>query len=225
MKAVILLLQAVFLVIGLARLSSAQMGMGMGMRPPDIAGVFNPTVGSGSSYELVKKDAEKTTFEMAVLDKDSSGGYWIEYTIQNPQMNGPVYMKHLLVRQSDDIIIQRTIIQMPGRPPMDMSSMMSMRGMQSEKSRADFRENAENLGTESITTPAGTFSCQHWRSKKDATEVWLSDKVSPWKLVKMSGPNNTMTLIRLITDAKSHITGTPISMQEMMQQQMGKPNP
>ena len=83
--------------------------------------------------------------------------------------------------------------------------------------KADFRANAENLGSESATTPAGTFSCQHWRSKKDGTEVWISDKVTPWQLVKMSGKDeNCILLVRLITDAKSPITGTPVSMQEMM---------
>ncbi|HUK46747.1 MAG TPA: hypothetical protein VLW06_04110 [Terriglobales bacterium] len=197
--------------------------MGMGMRPPDITGVFNPTVGSGSSYEMVKKEGgEKTTFDMAVVDKDSSGGYWIEYGFQSPQMHGTVYSKTLLVRQKDDIVIQRMIMQIPGHPPMDMSTMMSMKGMQSAKERADFRADAENLGTESVTTPAGTFECQHWRSKKDGNDIWISDKVSPWKLVKMTGPNNSMTLVRVITDAKSHITGTPVSMEEMMKQRMGQ---
>lgn len=69
---------------------------------------------------------------------------------------------------------------------------------------------------ETITTPAGTFSCQHWRSKKDGSEYWLSDKVSPWKLVKMTGKDQSMTLTKVITDAKTHITGTPVSMEDMM---------
>ena len=194
--------------------------MRMGMRPPDIAGVFNPTVGSGAGYEMVK-DNEKHSFDMAVVDKDASGGYWIEYGMQNPHGEGTFYMKTLLSRQGDDVIVQRTIMQMPGRPPMDMSSMMKMHGMQSEKSKADMRADAENLGTESVTTPAGTFSCEHWRSKKDGSEYWISDKVAPWKLVKMTGKDQTMTLVRVITDAKTHITGTPVSMEEMMQQHMG----
>jgi uncharacterized protein YqjF (DUF2071 family) len=95
--------------------------------------------------------------------------------------------------------------------------------MQNEKEKADFRANAENLGSESVTTPAGTFSCQHWRSKQDGSEYWISDKVTPWQLVKSSGKDqNSMVLVRLITNAKSHITGTPVSMQEMMKG-MGQP--
>ena len=89
--------------------------------------------------------------------------------------------------------------------------------MQNDKEKADFRANAENLGSESITTPAGTFSCQHWRSKKDGAEYWISDKVTPWQLVKTGGKDqNSIVLVRLISNAKSHITGTPVSMQDMM---------
>ena len=34
----------------------------------------------------------------------------------------------------------------------------------------------------------------------------------------------SITLQRTITDAKTHITGTPMNMQEMLQQRTGKPN-
>ena len=213
MKLAIRLALALLAACGISQLAPAQMGMGMA-RPPSVAGVFNPEVGSGAAYEMVRKDGgQKTNFEMAVVGKEGPG-YWLEYTMQSP--HGTVYMKTLLARESDNVVIQRTIFQMPGRPPMDMSSMMKMHGMQSEESKADMRTNAENLGTETITTPAGTFSCQHWRSKKDASEYWLSDKVSPWKLVKMTGKDQTMTLTKVISDAKTHITGTPVSMEDMM---------
>ena len=206
-------LLTVSMAVGFVPWSAAQMGMA---RPPSLAGVFNPVVGSGASYEMARKNGEKSSFDMYVVDKDA-GGYWIEYAMASPQLHGTLYSKMLLVRQADDIIMQRSIFQMPGRPPVDASSMMAMRSMQDEKEKADFRANAENLGTESVTTPAGTFSCQHWRSKKDGTEVWISDKVTPWQLVKMSGKDeNSILLVRLITNAKSQIIGTPVSVQEMM---------
>jgi hypothetical protein len=194
--------------------------MGMGMRPPDVAGVFNPVVGSGASYEMISKDGRKTQVTMSVVEKDSSGGYWIEYSSRDPNGN-PVYMKNLLLRQSDDIVVQHSVVQMQGQPPIEMSQMLSMKKMQSEKQKADFRANAQNLGTESVTTQGGTFSCEHWRSTKDGVEVWLSDKVVPWKLVKMIGTNETLTLVGTISDAKTHITGTPVNIQEMMKQHTG----
>lgn len=215
-------LLSLFIAFTFAQVATAQMGMG---GPPTLAGVFNPTVGSGASYEMVKKEGgEKTAFDIYVVDKEA-GGYWIEYAMQNPRMGGSMYMKSLMARQSDDIMIQRTIVQMAGRPPMDMTSMMKMHPMQSQQSKADMRADAQNLGTETITTPAGTFSCQHWRGKKDGSEYWLSDKVTPWNLVKMTGANNTMTLVKVITGAKTRITGTPVSMEDMMKQHMNMNKP
>ena len=213
MKLAIRLVLIGSLALSLSYSATAQMGMGMS-RPPSIAGVFNPEVGSGAAYEVLHKaENQKTNFEMAVVGKEGTG-YWIEYTMQSP--HGTVYAKSLNAREGDNVTVQRTIVQMPGRPPMDMTSMMKMHGMQSEESKADMRANAENLGTETITTPAGTFSCQHWRSKKDGSEYWLSDKVSPWKLVKTTSKDETITLTKVISDAKTHITGTPVSMEDMM---------
>jgi hypothetical protein len=218
MKVAVRSLIMLFIAFTFAQLAAAQMRMG-GL--PSLAGVFSPTVGSGASYETVRKDGgEKTQFDIYVIGKEA-GGYWIEYAIQNPRMGGSMYMKSLLARESDDVMLQRTIVQMPGRAPTDMTSMMKMHPMQSQQSKADMRAESENLGTESITTPAGTFACQHWRSKKDGSEYWISDKVSPWQLVKMTSKDQTVTLTRVITDAKTHITGTPVSMEEMMKQHMG----
>lgn len=213
MKLAIRLSLLLLIACATAQFSTAQMGMGMG-RAPSMAGVFSPEVGSGGAYEVLRKDEnQKTNFEVAVIGKEGPG-YWIEYTMQSP--HGTVYAKSLNAREGDNVMVQKMIVQMPGRPPMDMSSMMKAHAMQSEESKADMRANAENLGTETITTPAGTFSCQHWRSKKDGSEYWLSDKVSPWKLVKVTGKDQTMTLTKVITDAKTHITGTPVSMEDMM---------
>jgi hypothetical protein len=206
------------LALASSQISAAQMGM---TRPPDFAGVFAPVVGSGAAYEMDKKDDhQKTKFDIAVVGKEGSG-YWIEYSMQSPE--GMAYMKALTARQGDDVVVQHMIVQAPGHPPMDLSSVMKMHPMQSAESKADMRANAQDLGTETITTPAGTFACQHWRSKKDGSEFWLSDKVTPWKVVKMSGKDQTMTLVRVITDAKTHITGTPLSMEEMVRQHARKP--
>lgn len=228
MKRATCFLAIVLIAIATATLSSAQMGMGM--RPPSVAGVFNPVVGSGASYDVTTKNGTKMNLDIAVVDKES-GGYWIEMTMQMPegsnnrtQMNGPTYVKELMVRQGDDLMIQKVIVQMSGRPPMDVSSMP--RAMQSQESKADIRANAQDLGSESVTTPAGTFTCQHWRNTKDGEDYWIIDKVTPWQLVKMSGTNkDSVVLSKVITGAKTHITETPVSMQEMMQQRMGKPNP
>jgi hypothetical protein len=39
----------------------------------------------------------------------------------------------------------------------------------------------------------------------------------------MTGKDSTVTLVKVITDAKTHITGTPVSMEDMMKQHMSNP--
>ena len=91
---------------------------------------------------------------------------------------------------------------------MDMNmNMMGGRGS-AAATPSDVRAKSELVGTESVTVPAGTFSCQHYRAKDGSSDVWISEKVAPWGLVKMQGKNNSMVLTKVITDAKDHITGT-----------------
>jgi len=55
MKIALRTVLTVLIAVGFAPWSAGQMGMG---RPPSIAGVFNPLVGSGASYEMTRKSVE-----------------------------------------------------------------------------------------------------------------------------------------------------------------------
>jgi hypothetical protein len=92
-------------------------------------------------------------------------------------------------------------------------------------------------GSETITVPAGTFSCKHWKKGKGPndtgdSDIWTSDKISPFGVVKEVSPGHTMVLVKVIADATDHITG-PVTtfdpeamkrqMMEKLQQQQQKP--
>jgi len=96
------------------------------------------------------------------------------------------------------------------------SNMMNMGGRwPAQTVSTDFRDKAELVGSESITVPAGTFSCEHYRMKDGSGEAWISDKVSPWSLVKMRDQLRTVVLAKMTTDAKTRITGTPTKFDPM----------
>jgi hypothetical protein len=173
----VILVAMAMIAVALTPHAAAQMFGGMATQ--EVRGVFKPVVGSGASYEFVKSDGQKSQFDIAIVGKDPAGGYWTEYSIVDPRTKGTVYMKMLISQRADEAVVEHTIMQMPGRPPMDMSTMMQGMGHTKQNQKIDIRAEAQNLGTESVTTPAGTFSCQHWRTTKDATDVWLSDKVTP----------------------------------------------
>ena len=56
------------------------------------------------------------------------------------------------------------------------------------------------------------------------TDIWTSDKVTPFGIVKAAGPKHTMVLLKLLSDAQDHVTGPvkKLDPQEMMRQQMEK---
>ncbi len=217
--------RTVFVTIAVLALAagSASAQMGMGTQPPQFKGVWNPVVGSGAAYSVDSKESHKSEMEVAVVGTetvDGKPGYWMEMTVKDPRMDGTAYMKHLIVLDGKNTRTRRMIMQAPGQPPMEFPLEMMQRGRPQEQ-HADIREEAERVGTESVTTPAGTFTCEHYKLKDGSADVWVSDKVAPWGLVKMTGRDSNMTLARVITNAKTHITGTPqkFDPMEMMRRQ------
>ena len=137
-----------------------------------------------------------------------------------------VYVKTLMSVSDNNITSMRMVMQMPGQDPMEMDMNMNAmgRGMK-QTTPANIADKAEIVGTESVTVPAGTFSCTHFRMKDGTGDAWVSDKVSPWGLVKSQSKDSSMVLAKVITDAKDHITGTPTKfdpMQMMRQGQQGQ---
>lgn len=203
---------------------TAQMGMGS---MPTMNGVWSPVVGGGSVYELVNdKDGKKSAMEIAIVGKDTvdgKDGYWLEMQM-TPSDGQPIVMKEFMVKDGAQVNVTKFIFQVPGRGPMEMSpqTMGMMGGRRGgmtpppTNSSADVRGSGTIVGSESVTTPAGTFDCSHWRSADGADQAWISTKVTPWGLVKANGKYGTMTLTRIVTDAKSRITGTPMNMDDMM---------
>lgn len=214
-------------VLVVAGMPAAYAQMGMGARPPQIRGVWNPVVGSGAVYQIEGKGENKTEMGFAVVGSetlDGKTGYWLEMAFSDPRGNGQMYMKHLIVLDGKQTQIKRMIMQAPGQPPMEMPlSMMAPRGGQTEQ-LSDYRDRAERVGSETITTPAGTFPCEHWRMKDGSADVWYTDKVAPYGLVKSAGRDGTMTLIRVVSGAKTHIIGNPQKFDPMDMMRRQKDN-
>ncbi|HUJ39059.1 MAG TPA: DUF4412 domain-containing protein [Candidatus Acidoferrales bacterium] len=196
-----------------------------GPRTPGINGVFHPVVGQGAAYEMKGHDSGVKEMEIAVVGKEDyqgQTGYWLETSFQGSE-HGPGAVKMLMVMEGANPGAKRMIMMMNGQAyefPMN-NPMMGSRMAQSAPHDIRTDKSIARVGTETITVPAGTFSCEHYRATDGSSEFWISDKVSPWGLVKSVSKENTMILTRQITDAKSKITGPvkPFNPMEMMQQQ------
>jgi hypothetical protein len=200
--------------------------MGMGMMPPAFNGVWSPVVGGGSAYEMVNKDNKKSGLVVSIVSKDTvdgKDGYWLEMQMASLDGN-PVVFQQFMVKDGTQIKVTKFIFLAPGQGPIEMSpQMMSMLGGRRGATTtppttesADIRGSGTVLGDESVTTPAGTFTCIHWRSNDGTAETWISSKVVPWAIVKSNDPSGSMLLLKVITDAKSSITGTPMKMEDLM---------
>jgi hypothetical protein len=217
MKRIALVLLATILSTTLAHRASAQFGLGP-IKRPNIANIFHPVVGQGAAYDSIDKDGEKSHMEMYVVDKEMVGteqAYWMEVG-HSVDASGNLTCGKMLATPAD-FKFHRMIFVMSGQTqPMEMD-------MDRSKGRDVMEEQLEkwhSVGSESITVPAGTFSCEHWTKDDGKGDAWASTKVGPMGLVKSVENGRTMVLARIITDAKSKITGTPVKFDpKMMQQQ------
>jgi hypothetical protein len=192
----------------------------MGRGPSMPGGLLNPTVGASSEYETTEEDGKKVSIEFAVVGKEpvnGKDGFWLEMSTGGSR--GEMVTKTLIVPAGASTAPSRVIVQMGGGPAMEMPTQMLQR-MGSAQPTADIRSSADLVGSESVTTPAGTFSCDHYRMKDGSGDTWVSSKVAPLGVVKHQGKGSSMILTKVTSDAKDKITGPvqPFNPQLMMQQ-------
>jgi hypothetical protein len=204
-----------------------QMGMNL-FSKPNIADIFKPVVGSGAVYEMQPTDQKRapSLIEMTIVGKEltpTGEGYWMEVGHTASKDGGALMYSKMLVTK--DFQFTKIVFQQPGQPAMEMPvnpNDMGKNHMKEEMAKW------HQVGSETITVPAGTFSCMHWKKDDGAEDVWTSDKVTPMAMVKEVGKNDTMVLTKIITGATDHITGPvtkfdPQAFAQQMQQQRQKP--
>jgi hypothetical protein len=215
---------------GLCLIAGASTGAQTGMeffKKPAISDIFKPVVGNGAVYET-EREQRKNTLEMTVVGRETVDGkdaFWLEVGHADPRTGGIAYGKMLVTK--DDFQFHRMIVQQPGQPPMEIPMNPSM---QQQSRMNEEIVKWHKVGIETITVPAGAFLCDHWAKDDGKEDVWASSQISPMSLVKQTSPTNSMVLVKLITDAKDHITGTPTkfdpeAMKRQMMEQMQKQKP
>ena len=216
--------------MGFTNLAFAQIGQigANWFSKPSIAEVVNPVVGKGGQYQItVSGQNAPEVQEFTVVGKESvdgKDGFWLEISHQGKMDSATGYAKVLFTK--DDFQFHKIVVQQPGKQAMAMPFQPSDK---TKSSMSDEAAKWHSVGNETVTVPAGTFSCKHWKKDKAASdtgdsEIWTSDKISPFGVVKEVSPGRTMVLVKLITDAQDHITGpvTTFDMNEMQRQMMEK---
>jgi hypothetical protein len=208
-------------VLGLAVSAPVRGQMGMDLfKRPAIAKVFHPVIGKGAVYASTDKNGKDRKSEIAIVGKDSFEGqeaYWMQFVSTDP--DGKTYIGKTLITPSD-FQFHKMIIQPPGQQAMEMPINMNSNAAARKEKMEDFAD-WHSVGTESVTVPAGTFSCEHWRNDKTKSDIWTSDKITPFGMVKeVSGSGSSQVLVSVLDNAPDRITGPvkQFDMQQMIQQ-------
>jgi hypothetical protein len=209
----------VLLLLALVLPARAQMGMDL-FRKPTIAKAFHPVVGKGAEYETTSQrngGARTHTMELSVVGKDTVDGkdaYWMQFASTDDKQQTMVG-KSLIT--PDDFEFHRIIVQIPGQGAMEMPANMTANNRDKMNQQLS---DWHSVGTDTITVPAGAFSCEHWKNEKDGSDVWTSEKVTPFGMVKQVSKDSTMVLVKVLDNVPDRITGPvkPFDMQQIMQQ-------
>jgi hypothetical protein len=209
----------VALLLALVLPARGQMGMDL-FRKPTIAKAFHPVVGKGAEYETTSQRSGGTrtrTMELSVVGKDTVDGkdaYWMQFASTDDKQQTMVG-KSLIT--PDDFEFHRIIVQIPGQGAMEMPANMTANNRDKMNQQLS---DWHSVGTDTITVPAGIFSCEHWKNEKDGSDVWTSEKVTPFGMVKQVSKDSTMVLVKVLDNVPDRITGPvkPFDMQQIMQQ-------
>lgn len=216
MKATYRCLTAPLLAFLLATTAGAQAPLGKAATQV----AWRPVVGAGAAYVSEDEVLGKMEVEIAVVGTETVGGktgYWLEQIAKNPRY-GEARSKILYVGDGHTLQIKKMFTQQPNGPLTEVPKEFLEGNKEQEEPEPVL------LGTETITTPAGTFVCQHYRTKEkkaepeefegpklpeDIEDFWVSEKVTPFGIVKMRSKGRTLILARLIANAQPRIKGTP----------------
>jgi hypothetical protein len=194
-----------------------------------IASVFHPVVGQGAVYQTMRSNAPGEAHseeEISTVRKqtfEGRDGFWVEVS-RSTSGGGASYAKIFITQ--DPFQFRRMVIQQAGQPAVEIPFHQTVKGQ--EELDANLKK-WHVVGVETVSVPAGTYSCQHW-SNDSGTDIWTSDKVTPFGAVKQVNSGETKVLVRLVGNAEEHITGPvkvfdPQALQQQMMQQMQNRKP
>jgi len=188
---------------------------------PAIMKVFHPVVGKGAQYQSNSTTGGINRMEeLALIGKDTVDGkdaYWMQMV--NVDSNGKSVGGKALITVAD-FQVHRMIMDVPGQGLMEMPANMMMMSAKNRQNMQERMNEWHSVGSETVTVPAGTFSCEHWRNDKEHEDLWTSDKIVPFGMVKQQGPNSVMLLVKTLDNVQDRYSGPAkkFDMQQMIQQ-------
>lgn len=170
---------------------------------PGLEGFKAPSPGSWAEYKT--KDG---TMRLALLGTEPKG---VRMEMAMTTREGAMVMQMVVPGYPYEMSgVSEMVMQRQGEPAMRMPTQMlaMIRDRMPKDMMAEACRNAQanRVGEETITVPAGTFPTVHFRDTQNNTDVWVNMSL-PFGMVQMKGHNQEMVLTGHGTGAKSSITG------------------
>lgn len=198
------------LVLLLSVLCAATGAVAQGIMSDLMSGkLVDPEVGVFAWYDLKDNATGKSFFlRQAVVGAEQvkrKDGYWLETeiiprvgfsTVYKMLLTGPASdpgnVHRLLVREGDNIVQE-----------VELGD--------AERGGSDEDAPRERLGREQVRFPGGQIEAEHYVIDSDAgkTEIWISDKVRPMGLVRMTSPQGELSLQRYGVGGKDGESAIP----------------
>ena len=173
-------------------------------------GMTNMTVGAYASYQLPVGTMKQAIVGTKVVDGEEY--IWFEMAME--EKKGASMIAKLLIPSFGRFNeVKEMVVQPAGEPAMRMpNQMISMMQKNIKDPMAEMRTKCDagdasvvDLGTETVTVPAGTFTTRHFRAES-GEEMWI-DMSLAFPVVKATTDKGDMVLVEHGTDASSGITG------------------
>ena len=180
-----------------------------------------PAVGSWVEYDF-QAQGQAGRSRIAVVGTETRDGRelsWYEMSFDAGGNSG--IMKMLAEGGFYHAMAEKKIVEMvvkvAGQPAMKFSGAMveRMLGQMSSDPASEFGkacEDAERVGSESVTVPAGTFDAVHYRltSGESQGDAWIVEGM-PFGMIKWTGSGGeAVELVDRGDDAVSQLTETPM---------------
>jgi len=184
-----------------------------------------PAVGSWVEYDF-QGQGQTGRSRMAVVGTEIRDGReltWYEMSFDAGGNSGVIKMlgEGGLFHAMSEKKIEEMVVKAAGQPAMKFSGPMMERirsqmnvGSDPASEFGKGCEDAERVGVESVTVPAGTFDAVHFRltSGRNPGDAWIVEGM-PFAMIKWTGSGGeAVELIDRGDDAVSQITETPMAM-------------
>lgn len=90
---------------------------------PAFASQWKLAAGSGSDYSATCHWSDESTVRLAIVGREQAANheaYWLEISSHRPTLQDSFIMKTLFYPQGRKVVFTRTVVQLPGHPPVEL---------------------------------------------------------------------------------------------------------